>query len=119
MYISNEVVLFLFCGHFNARNAYGEKPWDHPRIQAPLDKSDFRSVEHFFCNRCSFGRFSHVESDPNSDKSDIFRQESELTNSRKTANALHTAHSRPYYGATLPIVPLEQKYRSRKVLESC
>ena len=62
----------------------------------------------------NFGGFIHVESDPAFDKLDIFRMESELTKARKTANALRTAHSRPFNDVTPPKYAPAKKYRSRK-----
>ena len=79
-----------------------------------FDKSDIFGNGYIF-----EGEGYTRKSDLTFDKSDDFRTESELTNARRTANALRTAHSRPFYSASPPTDAPVKKLISRITSETC
>ena len=105
-----DAVLFLKVTLYTATAWYRCPSISRLAISRIFDKSDF------FWERVDFRL---VKSDSDFNMSDIFRRKSELRKARKTANALLTACSRPFYGATPPTDAPEKEYRFRKKSETC
>ena len=106
-------------GTRNLSSFLGSECYRCPSISRPAISRIFGKSDIFYGNGYIYEGFIHVKKDPTFDESDIFRRESELTKTRKTANAQRTAHSRPFNCATLPTDAPAKKYRSRKTSGTC
>ena len=83
------------------------------------DKLDFRQFGRICGNGYTFGGLAHINLDPSFDASSIFRRDSKLAETHRAANALHTAHSRPFYGSIPPTEAPSKKPELRIVSETC